>query len=249
MSLYGNFTLKEWLSLHCITKDVDDLFRKALKDNDEPMAVLALAELIKRGDTDLVTYAVRDATEDGCFVLGSHFSTVFANALTQCGDRDPILRSIGKNVRRKGFWPKTAAELLDGTNLVNCERPASQDIVTRIFDSRLGQFLESFMRDGWFSIEFGFFEPTTKRDPNFKEQVTVNDGEHYNLVIKDGFVLNRDEIPNVLSILSAAGIKNSLPVFDGKELEIYALDDDGKWVSAKGMDDKDFFYVSYYSIE
>ena len=46
MSLYGSFTLKEWLALHCVTKDIDDLFRKALKDNDEPMAVLALAKLI-----------------------------------------------------------------------------------------------------------------------------------------------------------------------------------------------------------
>ena len=112
MSLYGNFTLKEWLTLHCATKDIDNLFRKALKDNDEPMAVLALAELIKRGDIDLVTYAIQEATDNGCFVRGSNFSTVFANALTQCGDRDPILRRISKSVRRKGFLPKTAAELL-----------------------------------------------------------------------------------------------------------------------------------------
>ena len=73
MSLYGNFTLKEWLALHCATKDIDDLFRKALRDNDEPMAVLALAELIKRGDIDLITYAIQEATDAGYFVLGSHF--------------------------------------------------------------------------------------------------------------------------------------------------------------------------------
>ncbi len=114
MSLYGNFTLKEWLTLHCATKDINDLFCKALKDNDEPMAVLTLAELIKRGDTDLVTRAIQDATDAGYFaIVGSPFSIVFAHALAQYGNRDPILRRISKNVHKKGFWPKTAAELLE----------------------------------------------------------------------------------------------------------------------------------------
>ncbi|MBO4813186.1 hypothetical protein J5491_03515 [Candidatus Saccharibacteria bacterium] len=128
MSLYGNFTVKEWLTLHCTTDDVYDLFRKALKRNDEPMAVLALAELIKRGDIDLVTYAIQEATDAGYIALGSHFSTVFANALMQCGNRDPILRRVGKNVCKKGFWPKTATELLEGTDFVDIERPAPQQI-------------------------------------------------------------------------------------------------------------------------
>lgn len=248
MSLYGNFTLKEWLALHCVTKDVDDLFRKALKDNDEPMAVLALAELIKRGDIDLVTYAIQEATDNGCFVLGSHFSTVFANALTQCGDRDPILRRISKSVRRKGFWPKTAAELLDGTDFVSCERPTTKNNV-RSLDSRLDQFLESFMRNGWFSVEFGFFTPGTEWDPHCKEMTPVNTGEHYNLVIKNGFILNREEIPNVLGILDAAGITNALPAFIGNELDLYTLDDDGNWVSSEGAREENFFYMTFYSVE
>ncbi len=37
----------------CATEDIDDLFRKALKDNDEPMAVLTLADPMRRGGTDL----------------------------------------------------------------------------------------------------------------------------------------------------------------------------------------------------
>ena len=248
MSLYGNFTLKEWLALHCVTKDVDNLFRKALKDNDEPMAVLALAELIKRGDTDLVTYAIQDANDAGCFTLGSHFSTVFANALTQCGDRDPILRRIGKNVRKKGFWPKTATELLDGIDFADHERPAIKNIARRL-DNRLDQFLESFMRNGWFSVEFGFFTPGTEWDPHCKEQVPVNAGEHYSLVIKDGFILNREEIPNVLSILDTAGITNALPAFNGNELDLYTLDDNGNWVSSEGAKEENFFYTTFYSVK
>lgn len=248
MSLYGSFTLKEWLALHCATKDIEELFRKALKDNDEPMAVLALAELIKRGDIDLVTYAIQEATDAGYFTLGSHFSTVFVNALTQCGDRDPILRHIGKNVRRKGFWPKTAAELLDGADLTNCERPATKSNVCCL-DNRLDQFLESFMRNGWFSVEFGFFTPGTKWDSHCKEMAPVNTGEHYNLAIKDGFILNREEISNALSILDEAGIANALPALKGNELDLYTLDDDGNWVSSKEAKEEDFFYVTFYSVE
>ena len=235
MSLYGNVTLKEWLTLHCATKDIDNLFRKALKDNDEPMAVLALAELIKRGDIDLVTYAIQEATDAGCFTLGSHFSTVFANALTQCGDRDPILRRIGKNVRRKGFWPKTATELLDGTDVASSERPTTRTNV-RNLDSRLDKFLESFMRNGWFSVKFGFFNPGFEWG-------------HCSLTIKDGFVLNREEIPSVLSVLDAANITNALPAFDGNELEFYTLDGDGNWTRYEEAKEEDLFYMTFCSVE
>ena len=248
MSLYGNFTLKEWLALHCTTKDVDELFRKALKDNDEPMAVLALAELIKRGDIDIVTYAIQEATDAECFALGSHFVTVFANALTQLGNRDPILRHISKNVRRKGFWPKTAAELLDGSDSVDCGHKVAQDIV-RDSDERLNNFLGSFMRNGWFSVEFGIFTPGTEWDSHCKESAVVDAGEHYSLAIKNGFILNRGEIPNVLGVLDAAGITNALPAFSGKELELYTLDDNGNWVSSAKAKEENFFYVTYSSLE
>ena len=212
------------------------------------MAVLALAELIKRGDIDLVTYAIRDAVDAGYLSLDSNFSTVFANALTQCGDRDPILRRISKSVRRKGFWPKTAAELLDGTDSADCEHPTARNTVRRP-DNRLDLFLKSFMRNGWFSLEFGFYEAGQKWDWNREELVTVNAGVHHTLTIKDGFVLNREEIPNVLSILDAAGITNALPAFNGNELELYTLDDDGNWVSSEEAKEEHFFYVTFYSVE
>lgn len=249
MSLYGNFTLREWLALHCVTEDIDELFRKALKDNDEPMAVLALAELIKRGDIDIVTYAIQDATNAGHIALGSHFSIVFANALKRCGDRDPILRLISKNVLKKGFWPETAAELLDGATLADCERLALLDTAPRDSDDRLGKFLESFMRDGWFSVEFGIFIPGTEWDPHCKEHVSANIGEYRNLVIRNGFILNREEIPEVLSILDYADITEALPAFNGRELDRYALDTNGDWVNPKEVKKENFFYVTYYSLE
>lgn len=114
MSLYGNFTLKEWLALHCVTKDIDSFFRKALEDHDEPMMVLALAELTKRGDTDLVSYAIFDAVEAG-YITNDHFSVVLLNALSHYCMRDPILKGMAKYVRANKAWPKTTAEIFKDT--------------------------------------------------------------------------------------------------------------------------------------
>ena len=248
MSLYGNFTIREWLALHCVTEDIVEHFRKALEDNDEPMTVLTLAELIKRGDIDLLTYAIQDATNAGHIAPGSHFATVFANALTRCGDRDPVLRLISKNVSKKGSWPQTAAELLDGTTFADCERLTSQQKMRGI-DDRLSVFLKSFMRDGWFSLEFGFFVPGTEWDPHCKEHISTNIGESCNLIIRNGFILNREEIPDVLNVLDDVGIVDVLPTFNGEELKRYTLNTHGQWVTPEEVKKENFFYVSYYSLE
>ena len=247
MSLYGNFTLKEWLGIHCATGYVDELFRRALKDNDEPMSVLALAELIKRGDIDLVTYAIQDATNAGHIAPGSRFSTVFTNALARCGSRDPVLRLISNNVRKIGFWPKTSVELLDGATAANCKHLVSQND-TRSSDDRLDKFLESFVRDGCFLVELGFFIPGKEWDPHDKEFVPTNIGRYYSLVIRNGFVLNREEIPDILNVLDDAGIMDPLPAFDGKELDYYALVG-GNWVHPSEDEKTPFFYTSYFSVD
>lgn len=240
MSLYGNFTLKEWLAIHCTTEDVNGLFRKALKNNDSPMAVLALAELIKRGDTDLIVCAIYEAVDAGCFTSGSRFSTVFFNALAQCGNRNPALRHISKNVRKKGSWPKTAAELIEDADAASCECSTPQD-AARDPDNRLDRFLESFLRDGWFLVEFGFFAPDSEWVP-YRDSLLAE--EHCVLVIRDGRVVNEEEIPRVLNILDAASIIDALPEFDGEELRRYTLDCDGSWTGSENSP----FYMTYCSV-
>lgn len=248
MSLYGNFTLKEWLGIHCATGYVDELFRRALKDNDEPMSVLALAELINRGDIDLVTMAIQDATNAGHIAPGSRFSTVFTNALARCGSRDPVLRLISNNVRKIGFWPKTSVELLDGAIAANCRHLASKNDM-QDSDNRLGKFLESFMQDGWFSVSFGFYAPGTRWDPHRNKLVPTNNGKSYCLDIKNGSILNSEEIPNVLGLLDSASITNALPAFDGKKTCLYTLID-GDWVRLEEVSKKPpFLYVFYDSVE
>ena len=60
MNLYSILLVKEWLSRYCSVEEVDERFRKALKDNNPPMAMLALAELIKRGQRNLVVHAIQE---------------------------------------------------------------------------------------------------------------------------------------------------------------------------------------------
>ena len=97
MGLYDNVTIKDWLALHCTTKDVDELFRKALYVNDEPMAVLSLAELIRRGDNDLISEAIMNSIDAGYLKIG-HFSIVLVNALANLASCYPTLAEIARVV-------------------------------------------------------------------------------------------------------------------------------------------------------
>lgn len=243
MSLYGHITLKEWLSLHCVTKDVYDLFRKALMDNDEPMAVLALAELVKRGEIDSIVHVINDAIKEDHLVVGTHFSSVFANALMQIGSRDPLLKRFGRYFTLHGVWPKNTSDLLNGTAFADCERPATLNL-----DKRLNGFLASFAKNGWFSVEIGITEVDHVRRNSSNYNNTVR--HHFNIVVKNGFVLNVEEIPDVLSILDEAGIVEPLPNYHGEEFVLYTLDEDGNWVDAEVANKKeDFFYVTHYSLK
>ena len=262
MSLYSTFTLKEWLSLNCNTKDVNDLFHKALRDNDQPMTVLAMSELIKRGDINLVVDAIGEAVDEEYINSESSFANVLEQSLKRFGDRTPILKGICKEIDLKG-WPRTMAELLEGTELKSCERRLKHKTVAELLegadlkgcerkaDDRLDLFLTSFMRDGWFSVELGIFSPESEWDPRHKERSPINVGEYYSLVIKNGFVMNRDEIPYILEFLDGKGITKPLPKFDGVELDLYTLSDDGsRWVNVSRLEkvEENFFYTTYYCI-
>ena len=153
-----------------------------------------------------------------------------------------MLRRISKNIRELGFWPRTSRELLDGTNLTS-------PTIERGPGHRLEKFLEGFMDGGWYSVEVGLFVLGSEWDYHTKETVPANVGERYFLVFRDGYLLDGGEdIPNILGVLDAAGIKDALPTFKGNELDLYTLSDEGKWVSSKEAKEDTFFYVSYYSI-
>lgn len=120
----------------------------------------------------------------------------------------------------------------------------------RVSDCRLDLFLNCFMKTGWYSVEFGIQTPTEELvwRPDTKDYVpVVTTDDHCNLVIKDGFILNNEDIPDVLSILDDAGITESLPAFEGKEeLVTYTLSE-GRWVKTIEPEEG-YFYTSFYSV-
>lgn len=103
VGLYSNLTLRDWLSIHCTEEDVENLFRKALKDNDDAMAVLALAELERRYSQRKLGILL-EAAKAGHINPKTHFSTVFANALKQF-DSDSIWPKLAEFVDEEGAWP------------------------------------------------------------------------------------------------------------------------------------------------
>ena len=98
MDLYGSFTIREWLMLSS-TEDVHEIFRKSLRSNDEPMAVCALDDLIRRGDTDLVMSAINESFDAGRISPGSHFATALINALSLHEDSSPELKFMIKMIK------------------------------------------------------------------------------------------------------------------------------------------------------
>ena len=130
------------------------------------------------------------------------------------------------------------AKLLSSFNKLGCP--------TQKLDERIDNFLACFNREGRFSLEMGYWMPKTFWDSTFKEYVTENQAEHINLVIHNGDILTKEEIPNLIDLAYTVG--QPLPEFDGEELLIYALID-GEWTDPKDTDEKGFFYVSFYSLE
>ena len=111
-------------------------------------------------------------------------------------------------------------------------------------DDRLTEFLDSFKKKGRFSIEFGFFTCTVVWNSRSKKHTIVNIGERHTLTIKDGIILNREEIHDVLRILDTADISAPLPVFKGEEATLYTLKDGG-WVKLEELREDNTFYVAY----
>lgn len=117
-------------------------------------------------------------------------------------------------------------------------------------DGRLNLLLESFMRPGWYSVEFGIQTPTEELvwRPDDKDYVSVvTTTDHCNLVIKDGFILNNEDIPDVLGILDDAGITEALPTFEGKEESAAYTLNGGQWVKTIAPEEGRF-YASFYSV-
>lgn len=93
--MYSNFTLKElyrtWQS-----NRIAEFFEEGLKLNNEPMAITALGELVRRGETTLIYSPLKKAIEEGQISLATQFSVTLGNTLTIAGKRDHLCAELGK---------------------------------------------------------------------------------------------------------------------------------------------------------
>lgn len=79
-----------------------DFLTNGLRTNNDGMAIAAMEELCKRGESDLITCALAEAFDAGYIKVGTTFSITLANCLAKIGrDIDPILRRYGKTLRNE----------------------------------------------------------------------------------------------------------------------------------------------------
>ncbi len=110
----------------------------------------------------------------------------------------------------------------------------------------MSPFLDSFNREGRFSVELGIWSPNTYWDPRTKDYETENENSVH-FVVLNGQILDPSVVfPGLIELVKET--EQHLPEFDGEELAVYALKE-GEWIKAKDTDEKNFLYVSYYSLE
>ena len=115
--LYKDLTVRELCASICVTKTVNELFKKGLEARNSQLAIPALEELIRRGDSDLIAKSLDQAFDNGWLVKGD--ALVGAIGMLLFGNvekMDPILFRYSKALlfcdRFMGpsAWVRTQAE-------------------------------------------------------------------------------------------------------------------------------------------
>ncbi len=109
-------TVKELYATIADTQFIASLFKKGLKRNNDRLAVSAMEELLRRGDSDMIVYALNDAFASKLMVKGSPLVTLISNSLLEnAHEINTILYHYGKGLRRGDFmgpsdWIRTHAD-------------------------------------------------------------------------------------------------------------------------------------------
>lgn len=115
--LYKDFTIKEMCANIFVTKTVNELFKNGLEIHDSRLAIPALEELIRRGDTDIIAKSLDQAFDNGWLTKENPFSMVIAASLfINVKDIDLILFEYSKDFLCGEFgagpsaWVRTQAK-------------------------------------------------------------------------------------------------------------------------------------------
>lgn len=96
-----NLTVREMYASIGDTNYIVELFQKGLEINNDRLAVSAMEELLRRGDTDFIAKGLNHAFEQGQLTPKSTLVTLIANSLMDgAREVDPILQRYGKGLLR-----------------------------------------------------------------------------------------------------------------------------------------------------
>ena len=94
-----NLTVREMYASISATSVIVDFFRKGLEMDNDRLAVSAMEELLRRGDSDYVVSCLSEAFQKNQVRLGSVMSTLIANSLVESARTvDPFLSKYGKAI-------------------------------------------------------------------------------------------------------------------------------------------------------
>lgn len=115
--LYRDFTVREMCESICVTKTVNELFKNGLEINDGRLAIPALEELIRRGDSDIIAKSLDQAFDKGWLTREHSFTMVVeASLFINIWDVDPFLFEYSDDFLRGAFyggpsaWVRTQAK-------------------------------------------------------------------------------------------------------------------------------------------
>ena len=101
-----HLTVKELYATITDSQLIASLFEKGLKQNNDRLAVSAMEELLRRGDTDKIAYKLEKAFSSNWMTKESTLVIMIANSLFEnAHDVDPLLCHYGKALRREFVSP------------------------------------------------------------------------------------------------------------------------------------------------
>ena len=104
--LYRNITMGELFDNTPYTETINLLFTEGLRTGNHRLAISAMEELIRRGETKLVEEGLNKACENGEIKVNSTMSKTIAHSCAEDGIDDAFLRRFGKYL----IWTRTTKE-------------------------------------------------------------------------------------------------------------------------------------------
>jgi len=96
MLLLNNLSTKELYASIPRTATVSQMMRDGMEQGSTQLAVSAMEELSKRGDTDIIVKNLFEAAKNGVLVPGTSMASMISRSLIEDRETDPLLRRAGK---------------------------------------------------------------------------------------------------------------------------------------------------------